>query len=71
MTEDGYSASRSVIYFVAVVGEIASIDRGWILELRELQRKPDKVGEIASIDRGWILLCRYIEGLRPRRRSEK
>jgi len=36
------------------VGEIASIDRGWLLELLHPLYPLTLVGEIASIDRGWL-----------------
>ena len=40
---------------MSTVGEIASIDRGWIPTANANSVMTMQVGEIASIDRGWIL----------------
>ena len=50
----GHSFQRGVGY--GKVGEIASIDRGWLLNPGQVFLTfEDQVGEIASIDRGWLL----------------
>ncbi len=56
MTEDGYELDSREALTGEAVGEIASIDRGWIPERMTKGIKISLVvGEIASIDRGWIL----------------